>query len=67
MATAANSSARELETEEVIRWRSEELRRAGYSKAAAEKLATRTEVDLHLAARLLAQGCPARVALRILL
>jgi hypothetical protein len=67
MATAADRSADEFEVEEVIRWRSEELRRAGYTKAAALKLANQTEVDLHLAVRLLAQGCPARVALKILL
>lgn len=67
MATAARQSARETEVDEVIRWRAEELRRAGFSERAAHLLALHTEVDLHQAARLLAQGCPQRVAMRILL
>jgi hypothetical protein len=67
VATAAGRSAREFEAEEIIRWRRAELRRAGYSERDALKLAAHTEVDLHLAADLLAQGCPPRVAVRILL
>jgi len=67
VATAANSSETESEADEIIRWRTEELRRAGYAERAALLLALHTEVDLHLAAGLLAKGCPARVAVRILL
>jgi hypothetical protein len=67
MATAAHRSAEEVEADEIIRWRTDELRRAGYNDRAALLLALHTEVDLHLAARLLTQGCPPKVALRILL
>ena len=67
MATAAHRSALETEADEVIRWRADELRRAGYGERAALLLALHREVDLHLAARLLEQGCPPRIALRILL
>lgn len=48
-------------------WRSEELERAGYSHRAAERLATRHDVDLHLAVRLLERGCSPGLALKILL
>jgi hypothetical protein len=67
MATAANSSETESEADEIIRWRSQELRRAGYEERAALLIALHTEVDLHLATRLLAEGCPPKVAVRILL
>jgi hypothetical protein len=58
---------REPETERVLRWRSQELRRAGYQPADALILALRTDVDLHMAADLLAHGCPERTALLILI
>jgi hypothetical protein len=48
-------------------WRSEELERAGYSHRAAERLAARHDVDLHLAVQLLERGCAPELALRILL
>jgi hypothetical protein len=48
-------------------WRLEELIRAGYSPHDALVLCGEPEVDLHLAVRLLAQGCPTETALRILL
>jgi hypothetical protein len=48
-------------------WRTEELERAGYSHRAAGRLAARQDIDLHLAIRLLARGCPPDLALRILL
>ena len=67
MATAANSSETESEADEIIRWRSQELRRAGYEERAALLIALHTEVDLHLATRLLSKGCPPKVAVRILL
>jgi hypothetical protein len=67
MATAASHSANEVEAEEIIRWRTDELRRAGYDKRASLAIALRTEIDLHLATRLLERGCPAKTALRILL
>jgi hypothetical protein len=57
----------ESETARVERWRTEELVRAGYDPAAAAELAQRTDVDLHHAIGLLVRGCPAELALRILL
>jgi hypothetical protein len=65
--------AAELETtidaefERVLRWRFQALARAGYEAEAAATIAARADVDLHLATELLQQGCPADVALRILL
>lgn len=65
--TATVAGSRPAEKELVIRWRVEELSRAGYSRIAAEALARRTEVDLHQAVSLPRNGCPQDVALRILL
>lgn len=56
----------ENENERVERWRAQELERAGYSPEAAAELAARSDVDLHRAIDLLAQGCPPQVALDIL-
>lgn len=56
----------DTEAELVKGWRTEELRRAGYSHAAAEQLAELSYVDLHLATGLLRRGCPAETAVRIL-
>ena len=67
MATAAHISARERAADEVIRWRAGELLRAGYSERLALLIALHTEVDLHLAKRLLAKGCSQKIAARILL
>ena len=44
-----------------------ELERAGYPVRDAALLAGRHDVDLHQAINLIAQGCPAPVALQILL
>jgi hypothetical protein len=57
----------ETELERVERWRAEELMRAGYDPVAAHDLACRNDVDLHAAIDLLDRGCPADLALRILL
>jgi hypothetical protein len=57
----------ELEIEQVERWRLESLERAGYDQESAAVLAASHEVDLHLATQLLERGCPADVALQILL
>jgi hypothetical protein len=48
-------------------WRAEQLEHAGYGAAAAAELATRQDVDLHVAVELLTHGCPAELALQILL
>jgi hypothetical protein len=55
------------ETELIEAWRAEALERAGYGAAAAAEIAVRHDIDLHLATDLLERGCPAEVALQILL
>ena len=57
----------ETEQERVERWRAEELMRAGYDPAGAAELAGRGDVDLRRAIQLLERGCPADLALQILL
>jgi hypothetical protein len=57
----------ESELERVERWRAEVLERSGYDSVAAAGLASRLDVDLHSAIDLLQSGCPADLALRILL
>ena len=64
--TAAETETWE-ETALVSAWRAEQLEMAGYGAQAAAELAVRHDVDLHLAIGLLAQGCPAELALKILL
>lgn len=58
---------RRSEGERVAHWRFETLRCAGYDRHSARALARRRDVDLHLAADLLREGCPVETALRILL
>ena len=57
----------ESEAEAILRWRFEELVRAGYDIGSALVLASHVEVDLHEATGLSRGGCPADTALRILL
>ena len=64
---AAELHTRETELEKIESWRTEMLERAGYPPEDAAELASRLDVDLHTAVGLLEQGCPAEVALRILL
>ena len=64
--TAAETEVRE-ETELVEAWRAEQLEMAGYGAQPAAELAMRHDVDLHLAVGLIAQGCSADLALKILL
>jgi hypothetical protein len=56
-----------LEAETVLRWRFDELVRAGYEADSALLVASHVEVDLHLAVDLARKGCPIGTALRILL
>jgi hypothetical protein len=51
----------------VIDWRRRELRRAGYDRRQASKLAARLEVDLHQAVELVKRGCAPATAVQILL
>jgi hypothetical protein len=53
--------------ERVLFWRAEVLERAGYEDGAVVQLAARADIDLHLAVKLVARGCPHETALRILL
>jgi hypothetical protein len=57
----------ETEAEAILRWRFEELVRAGYDLGSALVLASHVEVDLHRATELTKRGCPPDTALRILL
>ena len=66
--TAANTNVIiESELDRIVRWRSEELERAGYSPDGAASLAARLEVDLHEAIDLVKGGCPPDTAVKILL
>jgi hypothetical protein len=62
--------ARKLEVPDsaaVVEWRFTILLEAGFLPDQALKLATNRAVDVRLAERLLARGCPPATALRILL
>ena len=65
-AAATQQDAQEAEAALVLSWRYGVLREAGYGRDDAFILA-RAEVDVHVAADLLARGCPPRTALEILL
>ncbi len=66
--TAANTNVIiESELDRIVRWRSEELERAGYAPDGAAALAARLEVDLHEAIDLVKGGCPPDIAVKILL
>ena len=64
--TAAETGIFE-EIELIQAWRAEALERAGYAAAEAAEVAVRTDIDLHQAIGLLERGCPAELALQILL
>lgn len=64
--TAAETEVRD-ETMLVEAWRAEQLETAGYGAQAAAELAIRHDVDLHVAVELVGRGCPADLALQILL
>jgi hypothetical protein len=57
----------EAQAQQILSWRFDALTRAGYEASDALVLATRVEVDLHVATDLLTRGCPVSTALRILL
>jgi hypothetical protein len=67
MSAAELDVYQETEGERIQRWRAAELERAGYDESDAAELASRTDVDLHLAVELIGRGCPPRTAVRILL
>jgi hypothetical protein len=57
----------DTELERIELWRTEELVRAGFSRRAAGRLASRHDVDLHRAVQLLQRGCDPELALKILI
>jgi hypothetical protein len=57
----------ETEQERVEHWRAEELVRAGFDPSDAVALASRHDIDLHLAVELVEQGCPYETAIDILI
>jgi hypothetical protein len=68
MSTIEQTSTAEcVEAARVFDWRFSELVRAGYSPDQSWLLANAPEVDVRLAERLLAEGCAAETAQRILL
>jgi rRNA processing protein Krr1/Pno1 len=56
----------ETEQERVEHWRAEELVRAGFDPSDAIALASRHDIDLHLAVGLIKRGCPYETAIAIL-
>jgi hypothetical protein len=50
----------------VVTWRRQQLLAAGFSLQASEKLARECGVDLHALLDLIENGCPPRLAVRIL-
>ena len=56
----------ETESERVLRWRVDELSRAGYDDRLALKLGLQPHVDLHRAVELLRKGCEPALAAQIL-
>ncbi len=64
--TAVDGMSREEEVR-VLVWRFEQLVAAGYEHEQAIDLAADRDVDLHQAVRILRAGCPARLAVEILL
>jgi hypothetical protein len=55
------------ERDQIERWRSDELERAGFDGPLARTLAESPDVDLHQALDLVERGCPPELAARILL
>jgi len=67
MTAAQFEAIDETEVEMILRWRFDELVRAGYDVGTALMLASHVEIDLHDATALARRGCPADTAVRILL
>ncbi len=67
MTAAQFEAIGETEAEIILRWRFDELVRAGYEVGAALLLASHVEIDLHDATGLVRRGCPHDTAVRILL
>jgi hypothetical protein len=63
---AVEPRTQELDDPAIFEWRLEVLMRAGYLPNQAWTLAARKDVDVRMAERLLAEGCPPATAVRIL-
>ena len=57
----------EIEVSPAVRWRFDQLMRAGYMAGEAMQIAEHIEIDLHEACGLVEIGCASELALRILL
>lgn len=51
---------------EVVAWRSERLREAGFAPAWARRLAADPRYDLHALIEMVERGCPPELAVRLL-
>ncbi len=67
MTAAQFETIDETEAEMILRWRFDELVRAGYDIGSALLMASHVEIDLHEATALVRRGCPSDTALQILL
>ncbi len=67
MTAAQFEAIDETEAEMILRWRFDELVRAGYDIGSALLLASHVEIDLHDASALVRRGCPSETALQILI
>jgi hypothetical protein len=62
----AETNVRPSEQELVEQWRAQALERAGYPEQVAAELATRPDIDLHRAVKLIERGCAPELAAQIL-
>ena len=67
MSAAELQERPDIQIELVEQWRAQSLARVGYDLESAAVLAASHEVDLHLAMRLVENGCSIDLALQILL
>lgn len=67
MTTAQIEQLGSIEVDAVLRWRFDELVRAGYEPSETTVLASHVGIDLHQAIELLRRGCAQATALLILL
>jgi hypothetical protein len=67
MTAAEITLDQDTEAGRVVDWRRTELERAGYDGSSASEIASRFDVDLHVAVDLLRGGCSPETALKILL
>jgi hypothetical protein len=65
--TAAQLELHQATEDEVIDWRFEQLREAGYDRRQAQLLSKLRYVDLHQAIELVERGCTHNLAFAILL